>query len=1070
MERLSVRQVLGSDPVVLGRGGQGRVYAAPGLRMQYADQMVFKRYSPQTVGQLDVAALDAMPAYLESLPLSRALQVLGLTAWPCRLVEDERGAVCGFVMPAAPDRFIGQLRLPSGKTTTGPQEFQRLLNSATWLANRGISLTRQDRLGLIAAMAAGLERLHEHDIGVGDLSPTNVLFSLEPEPDVYFLDCDAMLLKGRSPLKQVETPGWKVRELNPSEPLGTPQSDSYKLGLLALRLLTGTQDARRPHQLPADTPRRLQQLITDSLNTNPSKRPTLAEWTRPAAPPTRASTPPRRSVTNRTTTSSKAAPSSKTTPSKEAAGGGAGVPTQASGGSAPKALIWQRVTHDEAVFGGRGRQEMRAVVVGGPGLVAVGQDHNRAAVWTSSDGRTWQRVAPNEAEFGGQGLHQMLSVAAGGPGLVAVGRDRGRASVWISTDGQRWARAATDDGEFGASRMASVTVFAHGLVAVGRHGSSAAVWLSSDGRNWERVKRKDAFGYTDKEMTSVTAWERKLVAVGRNNVNWAVWTSPDGHRWDRFDQRLSGNGRQVMSSVTVGGPGLVAVGRDRTHAAVWTSTDGEQWNQVADDPAVFGVGSMACVTAAGSGLIACGDAQGRAAMWTSPDGLVWQRVAHNEKVFGGQGKQALLSVVAFGHGFVAVGSDQHKAAVWAAGVARKTGWQSTSRQWKLKAPKNPATARKTSPPTQNATPKDAMSPKASGGFAQLQSWHRVSWDESVFGGTGKQFMSSVAAGRSALVAVGHDSSSGTAAVWTSSDGWTWQRVVHDEAVFGGRGGQMMTSVATWNSGLVAVGCDREQAAVWLSVDGKVWQRIRQDKVFGGLGHQEMLSVASLGQGLVAVGHDRNLAAVWTSADGHQWERVAHDERVFGGPGEQRMESVAAVGPRLVAVGNDNARAAVWVSKYGRYWQRVARDQSVFDGDGEQGIWSVTVWGQEVVAVGTDRGRPAVWICGAAVTSGQQGSRHSTTDQSEVRPAKQSTPPSGTVASTSAVPPSRTAVVPRGGPIRASSRANRNRQSNNPSGSSKALRQTPKQAGRFDFVGAILLLAAIGLVVLYFALS
>ena len=484
--------------------------------------------------------------------------------------------------------------------------------------------------------------------------------------------------------------------------------------------------------------------------------------------------------------------------------------------------------------------------------------------------------------------------------------------------------------------------------------------------------------------------------------------------------------------------------------------------------------------------------------------------------------------------------------------------------------KNTATPRKTSPPKQTATPKGAISSQASGGFAELQSWQRVPQDESVFGGTGEQIMWSVAAGGSALVAVGHDSSSGTAAVWASRDGWTWQRVVHDEAVFGGRGGQIMTSVATWNyglvavgcdqgraavwttadgnlwqrvahhrqafggagkhimwsvarggpglvavgddegrqaaavwissdgeswqrvahderifggdgrqemssvaawrQGLVAVGCDRGRAAVWLSADGKAWQRIRRDEdVFGEIGDQGMQSVASSGWGLVAVGHDRDRAAVWTSADGNQWERVSHDEWVFGGPGEQRMESVAAVGPRLVAVGNDAAGAAVWVSMDGRNWQRVARDDSVFDGDGEQGIWSVTVWGQEVVAVGTDRGRPAVWICGAAVTSGQQHARRSANHQSRGEPPKQTTPHSGTVASKTAVPPIKTAVAPRGGPIRASGEANRNQQRNNPNGGRKALRQTPKQAGRFEFVDAILLLVAIGLVVLYFAL-
>jgi hypothetical protein len=48
---------------------------------------------------------------------------------------------------------------------------------------------------------------------------------------------------------------------------------------------------------------------------------------------------------------------------------------------------------------------MSAVVAGGPGLVAVGHDDagedEDAAVWTSPDGLVWSRVPHDEAVFGG---------------------------------------------------------------------------------------------------------------------------------------------------------------------------------------------------------------------------------------------------------------------------------------------------------------------------------------------------------------------------------------------------------------------------------------------------------------------------------------------------------------------------------------------------------------------------------------------------------------------------------------------------------------------------------------------
>ena len=147
-------------------------------------------------------------------------------------------------------------------------------------------------------------------------------------------------------------------------------------------------------------------------------------------------------------------------------------------------------------------------------------------------------------------------------------------------------------------------------------------------------------------------------------------------------------------------------------------------------------------------------------------------------------------------------------------------------------------------------------------------------------------------------------------------------VTHDEAVFGGDSFQSMSSVAVGGPGLVAVGSDGNpvdgSVAVWTSTDGQVWQRIAHDEaVFGGEGKQSMRSVTSGGSGLVAVGDDFSVpltGAVWTSTDGLSWQRVAHDDVVFGG-GQQSMLSVTSGGPGLTAVGSDKSRdaAAVWTS-------------------------------------------------------------------------------------------------------------------------------------------------------------
>src|ERR1051326_4148511 len=232
----------------LAAGGQGVVCRAPGVRMQYAASLVFKQYKPGVAGSLDAAVLESMPAYLESLPFAEGMELLSLAAWPCRLVG-AGGRVAGFVMPAIPDGFFVQMRKSSGVSLEAA-EFQHLLNDESFLARRQIGLTDRRRYELLREAARALSVFHRHGIAVGDLSPKNLLFAYQPEPAVYFIDCDAMRFHGRSVMPQVETPGWEVRAVSPHEELATSGSDAYKLGLLALRLVAGSQDARDPARLP----------------------------------------------------------------------------------------------------------------------------------------------------------------------------------------------------------------------------------------------------------------------------------------------------------------------------------------------------------------------------------------------------------------------------------------------------------------------------------------------------------------------------------------------------------------------------------------------------------------------------------------------------------------------------------------------------------------------------------------------------------------------------------------------------------------------------------------------------
>jgi hypothetical protein len=215
--------------------------------------------------------------------------------------------------------------------------------------------------------------------------------------------------------------------------------------------------------------------------------------------------------------------------------------------TSPDGMKWTPVPHDEVVFGGVRIQEMESIASGEPGLVAVGWDESGedtdGAVWTSADGISWVRVPDDEAVFGGEGVQTINYVIVGGPGLVAVGMDGPddniNAAVWTSPDGITWTQVPPDESSLGGDgeqSMWGVTRGGPGLVAVGMDESvdgDAAVWTSADGISWVRVPHDAAvFGSEgDQIMWRVTTGGLGLVGVGWDESGGdrdaAVWTTGD---------------------------------------------------------------------------------------------------------------------------------------------------------------------------------------------------------------------------------------------------------------------------------------------------------------------------------------------------------------------------------------------------------------------------------------------------------------------------------------------------------------------------------------------------------------
>jgi len=117
----------------------------------------------------------------------------------------------------------------------------------------------------------------------------------------------------------------------------------------------------------------------------------------------------------------------------------------------PDGISWEAVG-DQAALGGPDNQTMNDVVAGGPGLVAVGEEETPdgydGVVWVSENGRDWSRVADPDGVFGGPGWQDIRSVVTGGPGLVAVGSVEGADQVWTSADGLTWVKEPSGAIEF----------------------------------------------------------------------------------------------------------------------------------------------------------------------------------------------------------------------------------------------------------------------------------------------------------------------------------------------------------------------------------------------------------------------------------------------------------------------------------------------------------------------------------------------------------------------------------------------------------------------------------------------
>ena len=641
---------------------------------------------------------------------------------------------------------------------------------------------------------------------------------------------------------------------------------------------------------------------------------------------------------------------------------------------------------------------IRAIAVGGPGIVAVGSD-NRA--WYSEDGSDWTLAtvpAPPTDAFLAQGLPEptvaMRGVAVAGDTLVAWGNasaDDGADGsmvepvLWTSADGVAWT-AVSDIA--GIGWLQDVAAGPDGFVAIGGADRTDAggVWFSADGRAWEPV---EAEGFRDAQRTSPEVTKSSIAATSSGYVavagergcakgpcpdaRVAIWSSPDGRSWsrqpddDRFaaaDPRDSG---AWATTVVAWDSHFIVAGTYEASPAIWISGP-----TGAPEPPI--PTALPSETPASEATATPTETATAAPLPAVVD--AWARVTIDVGAPGG-----VESVVATPRGLLARGDGE--GGPWLAFSVDGRTWST------VPADRIP----------------DLSSPEYGVGGAALAG------DEERFLMVGRE-------------------------AWSSENGIAWSRVATpaDDPELG-QGA--VIAVAAGGPGYVAVGA-RNKA--WYSTDGSDWALAAVPPGPGepsGLerpldrasaqGTVEMEGIAVSGRDLLAWGksiwvHDDGSATfvpvfwtstdgrswthqeppdavwdypqvtggpngflmhgeggpIWLSAHGTSWERVAGDQfATSGAAGEVFSHPIAAGRAGYVAAGSpvpgpdDPCRllacppeeAVIWVSTDGRSWTRLPSDER-FGGDGAEahaGAKVVATWGDRFVIGGSYDDSPALWI-------------------------------------------------------------------------------------------------------------
>ena len=219
---------------LLAEGGEGRVFEVVSGPAGLGRPSVYKELRrPHPVPEL--SSLVVFPSLLAARDAPLSARVLSSSAWPVSVVVgDDPSMALGTVMPRAPHGFWVRHR-----------DGRNRLASLSYLANDpdriavayGVMMPAPgapERVALVYALARLLDAWQaggsQLQVVHGDLSAKNVLWSLDPVPAVYVLDCDGATVTAAAP----GDPGWPGDPDETGAVAQTGSSDSFNVRAVGL--------------------------------------------------------------------------------------------------------------------------------------------------------------------------------------------------------------------------------------------------------------------------------------------------------------------------------------------------------------------------------------------------------------------------------------------------------------------------------------------------------------------------------------------------------------------------------------------------------------------------------------------------------------------------------------------------------------------------------------------------------------------------------------------------------------------------------------------------------------------